>query len=206
MLRQVTDELKEHAAFTVFGAITGIAIMLLLYRIPPSTAHRFFYVLHPAHVVLSAVATTSMYLLHKRNASVWTAILIGYVGSIGMATMSDSVIPYLGEVLLDLPNREVHLGFIEEWWLVNPAALLGIMIALYRPTTKIPHAGHVLLSTWASSLHIIMATGGTLGLGMVVALFVFLFVAVWVPCCLSDIILPVMFAGRSDAIGNGPDE
>ncbi|NQT20762.1 MAG: hypothetical protein HQ592_13725 [Planctomycetes bacterium] len=206
MLRQVIDELKEHAAFAVFGAVTGVAIMLLLYKIPPSASHRLFYVLHPAHVVLSAVATTSMYTLHRRNARVWAAVLIGYVGSIGIATMSDSVIPYLGEALLDLPNREIHLGFVEEWWLVNPAALLGIMIALYRPTTKIPHSGHVLLSTWASSFHMIIALGGAIGWGVAVALFAFLFIAVWVPCCLSDIILPVMFAGGNGRRSNQPEE
>ena len=197
MLRQVTHELREHAAFTAFGAATGVVIMLLLYKTPPSASRSIFYVLHPMHVVLSAVATTSMYMLHRRNPRLWLVILIGYLGSIGMATMSDSVIPYLGEVLLDLPNRAVHVGFIEEWWLVNPAAFLGIMIARYRPTTKIPHTGHVLLSTWASSFHIIMAAGGILVWGAVIPLFVFLFVAVWVPCCLSDIILPVMFAGEN---------
>ena len=198
MLRQVVDELKEHAAFTVFGAITGVVVMVFFYNIPASTSHKLFYVLHPAHVVLSGVATTSMYRLHKRNANVWLTILIGYVGSIGMATMSDSVIPYLGEVLLDLPNRRVHLGFIEEWWLVNPAAVLGIMIAYCRPTTRIPHAGHVLLSTWASSFHIIMAMQGAMTWGVAIPLFLFLFVAVWGPCCLSDIVLPVMFAGEND--------
>ena len=80
------------------------------------------------------------------------------------------------------------------------------MIALYRPTTKIPHSGHVLLSTWASSFHMVIALGGAIGWGVAVALFAFLFIAVWVPCCLSDIILPVMFAGENGTRPNQHEE
>jgi hypothetical protein len=96
-------------------------------------------------------------------------------------------------VLLDLPNRGLHLGFIEEWWLVNPLAFLGIAIAYYNPATKFPHAGHVLLSTWASLFHIIMAVGETIDWLSYVVIFVFLFVSVWIPCCISDIVFPLLF-------------
>jgi len=119
--------------------------------------------------------------------------MIGYAGSIGIATLSDSVIPFLGETLLNMPHREIHLGFIEKWWLVNPLAIVGVIFAYFKPTTKVPHAGHVLLSTWSSLFHILMAVGVTLSLFSYVALFVFLFLAVWIPCCLSDIVFPLLF-------------
>jgi hypothetical protein len=115
------------------------------------------------------------------------------VGSIGIATLSDSVIPYLGEILLNMPHREIHLGFIEKWWLVNPLALFGIGIAYLRPSTKFPHFGHVLLSTWASLFHIIMALGQTLNWFTYFGIFIFLFLSVWIPCCLSDIVFPLLF-------------
>ena len=123
-------------------------------------------------------------------------ILIGYIGSIGIATLSDSIIPYLGEILLDLPNKGIHLGFIEKYWLVNPLALLGILIACFYPNTKFPHAGHVLLSTWASLFHIILALGGIINYFFMIIIFIFLFVAVWIPCCLSDIVFPLLFVKR----------
>ena len=120
-------------------------------------------------------------------------LLIGYIGSVGIATISDSIIPYLGEIILRMPNRGIHIGFIEKWWLVNPLAIAGVIFAYLKPTTKFPHAGHVLLSTWASLFHILMAIGGTLNGWSYIIVFVFLFFAVWTPCCLSDIVFPLLF-------------
>ena len=123
--------------------------------------------------------------------------MIGYTGSVGIATMSDSVIPYLGEFLLNLPNRGLHIGFIEKWWLVNPAALLGIMIGYRERTTKFPHYGHVLISTWASLFHVIMALGKTVSGIQIVVISLFLFLAVWIPCCTSDIVYPLLFVRKT---------
>ena len=124
------------------------------------------------------------------------------VFDVGIATISDSIIPYLGEVMLKMPNRGIHLGFIEKWWLVNPLAIIGVLIACFRPTTKFPHMGHVLLSTWASLFHIIMSIGGkSLNWFVYLAIFLFLFLAVWIPCCISDIAFPLLFvkeARRND--------
>lgn len=178
--------------------MTGVAIMIVSHKIPYNVAHNIFYILHPMHVVLSALVTTSMYEFYKCGHSrgkcnIWVLLIIGYVGSIGIATLSDSVIPYLGETLLNMPHKHTHIGFIEKWWLINPLAILGVCIAYFKPNTKFPHAGHVLLSTWASLLHIIMASGETLSWTSYMAIFLFLFVAVWIPCCISDIIFPLLF-------------
>ena len=201
MFKEISRELKIHAHFTIFGAITGIVIMVIFHNMPHRISYNIFYVLHPLHVLLSALVTASIYQLHtcgsgkhvKGKCNLWILLVIGYVGAIGIATISDSIIPYLGETLLHMPNRGIHIGFIEKWWLVNPLAILGVAIAYLRPTTKFPHAGHVLLSTWASLFHIIMAIGQSLHWLAYVAIFLFLFVAVWIPCCLSDIVFPLLF-------------
>ncbi|OYD13951.1 hypothetical protein CH330_09725 [candidate division WOR-3 bacterium JGI_Cruoil_03_51_56] len=198
MLRTILSELKRHAPFTAFGAVTGIIIMIFFQKLPSETSYNIFYILHPIHVVLSALVTASMYELHKcrtdrKGCSIWILLVIGYVGSIGIATISDSIIPYLGEMLLSMPNRGIHLGFIEKWWLVNPLAILGITIAYFRPRTRFPHAGHVLLSTWASMFHVLMASGRSLSPFLYLVTFVFLFFAVWIPCCVSDIVFPLLF-------------
>ena len=196
MTKQILDELKNHSPFTIFGALTGIIMMVILHNIniPVKTSYNIFYTLHPIHVLLSALVTASMYELHTRGTiKFWLLIIIGYAGSIGIATLSDSIIPYIGEVLLNLPNRGIHIGFIEEWWLINPLALLGIVIAYFRPATKFPHYGHVLLSTWTSLFHIMMALGGSLHWFSYMIIFIFLFISVWIPCCISDIIFPLLF-------------
>jgi len=156
-----------------------------------------FYILHPAHVVLSAIVTTGMYKLYSSKFKILWGILIGYIGSIGIATISDSIIPYLGEFILNLPNRGIHIGFIEKPLLTNSAAFLGIVIAFLKPTTKFPHFGHVLISTWASLFHVIMALDQTVSLIIVIPTFLFLFLAVWIPCCTSDIVFPLFFIQAS---------
>jgi len=161
-------------------------------------SYTIFYILHPTHVVLSALVTTAMYKKYG-NGKIWMAVLVGYLGSIGVATLSDSIIPYLGETLLGLENRGIHIGFIEEWQIVNPAALIGIIIGYLKPTTKLPHSGHVLISTWASLFHIIMALGETVNWVAFLATFLFLFLAVWIPCCMSDIVFPLLFVKKEVA-------
>ena len=211
MFSQISKELKIHAPFTIFGAATGVIIITFFQKLPFSISYNIFYVLHPIHVVLSALVTASMYRLHtcecisgkciRGKCNLWFLLIIGYVGSVGIATMSDSVIPYLGEIMLKMPNRGIHLGFIEKWWLVNPLAIIGVLIACFRPTTKFPHLGHVLLSTWASLFHIIMAMGGSLQWFLYIAIFLFLFLAVWIPCCVSDIVFPLLFVKGTNRHG-----
>lgn len=203
MHSRISQELRHHIPFTIFGAVTGIVIIIFFYKLQANIAYKVFYILHPLHVILSALVTTSIFKLHrcgrmKVKCNLLVLLAVGYVGSIGIATLSDSIIPYLGESLLNMPHRDLHIGFIEEWWLVNPAALIGIAIAYLRPATKFPHAGHVLLSTWASLFHIIMALGeGVLSWSFYTGIFSFLFLAVWLPCCFGDIVFPLLFVKDS---------
>lgn len=191
---EIIRQLKRHAPFTAIGTASGVVIMILLAwaHVSRGVSATLFWSLHPLHVLLSALVTVAMYRLHSPGGWVRT-ILIGYIGSVGIATLSDSIIPFAGEWLLQLPHRGVHLGFIEKWWLVNPLALLGIVIGCAWPHTRITHAGHVFLSTWASLFHMTMAMGDVLMLWTAVASAVFLFLAVWIPCCTSDIVFPLLW-------------
>jgi len=191
----VGQELRAHMPFTALGTLSGAVVLglLVLTQASRSLSVTLFWSFHPIHVWLSAWVTTAMFRRHGGKGA-WATVAIGYLGSIGIATLSDCVLPYAGEWLLNLPNRGLHLGFIEKWWLVNPLALGGIAVGCTWPRTKFPHAGHVLLSTWASLFHITMAmgVGVDLGAGTLVALFLFL--SVWLPCCTSDIVFPLLFA------------
>jgi len=224
----IGSELRHHAPFTLFGAATGIVCMLLFHNASESVNHRLFQVFHPAHVVLSAIVTASLFKIYEKKVSIVKLVVIGYIGSVGVATLSDCVLPFFGESILgvavprhaDLHDHEetgeahdhgttgheahsdeaggavrprLHLGFIEDWYVVNPAALLGILIAYFWPQTKFPHAAHVLVSTWASSFHVLMNTHAELTATMLMGVFVVLFVAVWLPCCVSDIVFPLLF-------------
>jgi len=210
-LTTILTELKTHAPFTLFGAFTGIVCMLLFRNLPQQTSHRVFYVFHPAHVLLSAMVTAAMFELHSKKRKFIELLLVGFFGSIGISTLSDSLIPYIGELLLGMHvhvhehtgfAERAHIGFIEGWYIVIPAAIVGVLIAYFRPKTKVPHAGHVLLSTWASSFHMLMVMGGQLSVWEAVGSFGFLFLAVWLPCCFSDIIFPLLFVKPAPSAGS----
>ncbi|MCX5646278.1 MAG: hypothetical protein NTZ17_16600 [Phycisphaerae bacterium] len=233
-LATVLDELKAHAPFTLFGSLTGIAMMLLFQNLPETTTYRLFYVFHPLHVTLSAIVAGSIFRLHERAKSFFVVLLVGYLSSVGTATLSNSIIPFFGESILgvaiptesevhaghgnEASNTEagaagessehrgpkIHLGFIEEWYIVNPAAVLGILIGFFLPRTKLPHAGHILVSTWASAAHILMNTHTDITILTIIGMVCVLFVAVWVPCCSSDIVFPLLFV-RSPHLHTGHD-
>ncbi len=226
-LHHVLNELKAHIPFTLSGAVLGVAFMLIFRNAPDSLNTAFFKISHPLHVVLSAMVTASMFWIHGKYKNVLFIIIIGWVGSVGIATLSDIIIPhYLGTKILSInvpvhstlhelehgdtghkensealvhedehehSDGKIHLGFIEDWYIVNPAAFLGIAIAMFRPKTKFPHAAHILISTWASSAYILMTTSGHIGLAMAVAMVIVLFISVWFPCCLGDIVFPLLF-------------
>jgi hypothetical protein len=212
-LRQVLIELKAHSPFTLFGASTGIILMLLFRNLSHQASYQLFYIFHPAHVVLSAMVTASLFRLHEKTKGFLIVLIIGYFGSVGIATLSDSILPFFGEEILGavIPTeaavhshghetgsehkheRELHIGFIEEWYIVNPAALLGVLIAYFLPRSKLPHAFHILISTWASSAHIMMNTHQPMTAVLALGIFIVLFIAVWLPCCFSDIIFPMLF-------------
>jgi len=232
----ILSELKEHAPFTVFGSLLGVVFMWLFRGLDVGTSYTLFYVFHPGHVLLSSVTTTAMFRRHSHKSRLIVIILVGYLGSVGVATVSDSIIPYVGEVLLGLhvnhhehaapethegsapahpPATDehaahehvdshheggIHIGFIEEWYIVNPAALAGIIIGFFLMRTKFTHGGHVLLSIWASLFHIMMALGKDIMFAQWIGIFVFLFLAVWLPCCFSDIVFPLLFVKAKDEL------
>ncbi len=231
--KHILVELKGHAPFTLLGAVLGIVFMLLFRNISGGSRHTMFAVFHPAHVVLSAIVTASMFQLHAKKKQFLLVLAVGFIGSVGIATLSDIVIPHIGADLLGLnvPTHDqlhhseatsaddghttmeheheghgLHLGFIEEWYIVNPAALLGIFIAYFLPRTKFPHAGHVLISTWASSSYLLMNMQSEMTNVVLGGILVTLFVATWLPCCISDIIFPLLFVKSDIALaGCCPD-
>lgn len=200
MFKTILHELRVHAPFTFFGALVGIIISVSLQQLPEHTALTFFYIFHPMHVFFSAFATTSMFKLHSKGVSVFKIILIGYVGSIGIATLSDSVIPFIGESLFHLPNPELHIGFLEKWYVVNPIALFGIIMAMFFPATKLPHMVHVLLSTGASMFHVLASMNGAVSFWVYISIMLLLFIAVWIPSVFSDIIFPLFFIKNEQTV------
>ena len=223
--KHILVELKGHAPFTLLGALLGVLFMLIFRNVSSAGSMRLFTFFHPAHVLLSAMVTASMFKLHEAKKRFLLILIVGYFGSVGIATLSDVIIPHFGADFLGLNipshaqlhehtndshekelagteeaehhEHKIYLGFIKEWYIVNPAALLGVFIAFFLPRTKFPHTGHVLISTWASSSYLLMNIESEVTTAAAMGIFATLFIATWVPCCISDIIFPLLFV-KSD--------
>lgn len=210
----VLKELKHHGPFTFLGAVVGVGIIYALQRFAPNAidtqrAAALFEFSHPLHVVLSAMVTAALYKNYRgkprhSRTGMLMVVLVGYFGSIGIATLSDCLVPYWGELLLGMEHAHAHIGIIEMPLIINLAALLGIGAAFFSSQTHFPHTGHVLLSTAASLFHILRAQSDMFTPFQAVMIALFLFIAVWIPCCLSDIIFPLMFVRRKEAASNPP--
>ncbi len=206
----ILRELKSHAPFTLMGALTGIALLLLILitRVNVKVLEPAFHSFHAVHVFLSALVTAGMYRRYRKG--IVAAVLIGFVGSVGIASLSDVIFPHHGGAFVlrlaaEPHHMHFHLPAIEQWWLIGPVALLGVAMGIWKPTTKMPHSGHVLLSTWASLFYLLVHASGEVNwIPLLPLVFVVLFVAVWLPCCVSDIVFPLLFVGE-EAIGHDHD-
>lgn len=121
-IQEYTERVEMTFSFFCLRSNCSILIMIICHKLPLRVSYDVFRTLHPIHVVLNnALVTASIYELHKRKeCKLWSPFLIGYLASIGIDAFSDSVIPYWRKTLLNLPDKEIHIGFIEKWWLINP--------------------------------------------------------------------------------------
>ncbi|MGE4489042.1 MAG: hypothetical protein AB7E95_05810 [Kiritimatiellales bacterium] len=208
MKSALLKEFRHHGPFTLMGAAASVIIMMAIRHWFPAAlsadrAENLFEFSHPMHVVLSAMVTAAMYRNYRAKAKhslsgTVAVVLVGYFGSIGIATLSDCIVPFWAERILGMEHAHAHLGIVEMPVVINLAALLGIGAAFFSSKTHFPHAGHVFLSTMASLFHIMRSHDGTFSLAQGAVIILFLFVAVWVPCCFSDIAFPLFFTGKTN--------
>jgi hypothetical protein len=195
----ITTELKEHAPFTALGAGVGVAIMAAVTITgldDPEVLDYLFHIFHPAHILLSSIVTAAMFRLYQGG--LLRSIAIGFLGALGICTLSDVLFPYVGGALIGV-RMEMHVCLICHPWIVVVPGLTGAVIgALTGHWTKCPHAGHVLISTMASLFYLMAfgAFGMADWLILFPLVFAVLFIAVWIPCCASDIVFPLAFAKK----------
>jgi hypothetical protein len=207
MLKRIGQELWHHIPFTGLGAVIGIIAMLVITQLNVShnLSEALFYTFHPLHLLLSAIITTSLYLKNKKS-PLWLTLIICYAGPLIIGTLSDAIIPFAEGKTINLAIS-FELPFIQtanmpylnipEWIPVNAAVFIGIAIGSFRPNTRLPHMWHILISTWASLLY--FTSFGTANWLPLLPLFlVFLFLAVWIPCCFSDIVFPLLWGGKPE--------
>lgn len=153
-----------------------------------------FHLFHPAHMLFSAAATTAMFWRYERR--LIKAVLIGLIGAIGVCGLSDIVIPQLSLGLLG-KWMPWHICLIQHPWMILSFALVGVLVGLgaspgVHLSTFYWHSLHVFISSMASIFYLIGPFGALGWIDSIGTVFVFVIVAVMIPCCVSDIVFPLV--------------
>ena len=207
--RYVLVELAYHLPYSIFGITVGLIAMgvLTFFAILMDAEGRLalasgelFHVFHPAHVLISAVATTAMYWKHEKR--LIKAIFVGLIGSVVICALSDIFFPFVGGLSIG-SNMSMHICIIEEPGLVFPFALIGVVAGLLVPqsfekSTQYSHSAHIFISSAASILYL-LGYGLTDWIHALGAVFFIIIIAVMIPCCVSDIVFPLTCVHRNCA-------
>lgn len=217
-VNQILVELVHHLPFSIFGVMSSLLVMAVLTYLAtilsPEVSHHvhhdhhhhhdsapevaLFHVFHAMHVLVSAVATTAMFWKHD-NRNFIKAGLIGLLGSVTICGLSDVVVPYVGGLLLGT-EMHFHICLIQEPWLVWPFAVTGVgagfaVTEAFDRSTEYSHSMHVFISS-AASLLFLIGFGLENWMHSITSVFFVTLFAVMIPCCLSDIVFPMVCTHR----------
>jgi hypothetical protein len=190
-------EIIEHAPFTAFASILAVAIVFTIFFFKQSlipTISSSFETIHELHIIIAAIVSSALFYKYKKNIPL--AMAVGLVSSIAIGSLSDVIFPYLGSTLLNL-KPEFHLPLLESPITILAMALLGCILGIIFKISKFPHALHIFISTFASLLYI---TKYTISLTPIyfIGILIITFIAVIVPCCLGDIVLPILLNAKKE--------
>lgn len=192
---KIVREFLHHFPYSAVGVGASLGLLLGLekmrWMLPPEET---FHITHPLHVFLSAIVTAAMFWKYEKNFV--KTILISMIAVIPICVISDVLFPYLGGLLFHT-SIGFHLCLIEEPWLVLIPCFLGIFFGILllkgvERLTEFTHLAHVLVSSLASMLYMI-SFDASLWHNSAFAVFLITVLSVWIPCCLSDIVIPLAF-------------
>ena len=181
----------------VTGLLTFFATLMSAEAMLATAAQELFHVLHPVHILFSAVASTAMFWKHEKR---WfKAVVVGLLGSLSICGVSDVLIPFFGGMMLG-QKMHMHICLISHPGLILPFAFLGVLAGLFmnkavEHSTEYSHSAHVMVSSMASLLYLI-AFGLQDWTHLAGGVFMVTIVAVMIPCCASDIAFPIVCAHR----------
>lgn len=158
-----------------------------------------FHSFHFAHILFAASGTMVTFYRYSRN--LLAGIIVGIVSSVVFCTLADILLPYAAGRLLGV-DMELHICFKSELANIVPFLAIGVINGIIIPRGKEDHTEqhsvslhfiHTFISAMAS---IFYAIGHGLEnfheyLGM---FFVLMLVAVVIPCTLSDVVVPILWA------------
>jgi len=200
------EEIFCHLPYAIFSVSLGLIILSLLsYANGQGTvlgAHRLFHSLHYLHLIFSATGAILMFRKYSQNFVL--SLLVGTAVPAVFCTLSDAILPYFGGRLAGL-DMHFHWCFVQHLPTVLPFLVIGMLngwvISSHFASSQIfystgSHFLHIFVSSMASIMYLVSFGFSSWGehMGFV---FLFLLFAVLVPCTLSDIVVPLLFARKA---------
>jgi hypothetical protein len=190
IISNIFYELKEHIPFTSLATFISIILTFLVLKTNLiASVVSVFYIFHPLHLFFSAIVSTALFYKYKKN--IFLSMLVGIFISVIIGSLSDVIFPYLGSQAFGMPIS-FHLPAIENPLLIFSSAIFGSIIGIASKKTKFPHFFHVFISVFASLLYI-FAYSTNFSLVTLLLILIITTISVVVPCCLGDIVLPILF-------------
>ena len=203
----IMGELICHLPYAIFSVAFSITVLSFVSYFSfgdsvETLCHKsdqLFHSFHFMHIVFAATGTLVAFFRFSKN--ITKALILGIVSPMIFCTLSDSILPYIGGKLLGV-DMHFHLCFVTELSNVIPFLIAGIVNGfaisrhygdrqmLYAVSS---HAIHILVSSLASMFYLV-AHGCTDWYRIIGMVFIFLIVAVVIPCTLSDVVVPMLFA------------
>lgn len=208
-----TEELMHHLPYATFSVALGMVILSLLdytsgisslgmvsRKAACSGYHMLFHSFHFLHILFAASGTIITFSRFSRSFS--KALIVGIVSPVIFCMLSDVLLPYLAGRLMGV-DMELHICFHRELQNVIPFLAVGVfngLVLRQHHSGMLPvfslgsHIAHILISSLAGLFY--MVSHGFYDwyphMGIV---FLFLVVAVVIPCTLSDVLVPMYWAG-----------
>ncbi len=177
-------EIHEHAHHAC-GMLSGMDIL--------------FHSFHFAHILFAASGTMVTFYRYSKN--LVAGIIVGVLSSVIFCTLADILLPYVAGRLLGV-EMELHICFRSELANIIPFLAVGVINGIIIPRGKEEHSEqhsvslHVIHTFISAMASIFYAIGHGLQnfhehLGM---FFVLMLIAVVIPCTLSDVVVPIIWA------------
>ena len=203
-LHVLGNELAHHLPYTLVSSFIAMVAVwyfgqMQLRAGTPTGWHEelewSFHVLHPLHVCISAITTTPVIWRFTRKLP--KALLFGLFGSVIPCGFSDYVVPFIGGKILGQPMK-LHICIIEHPMIILPYLLVGLLCGILFEErvscgTVFSHGAHVFVSSCAALVYLAAFgfTGWMQDIQLVFPVLLVVVFAVWIPCCIGDIVIPV---------------
>ncbi len=208
----VMEELVCHLPFAVFSvALAMICLSFVSYldaNSGQSLAYRLFHNFHYLHIVFAATGTVLVFFKYSQR--LIFGLFVGLLVPACFCTVSDAFLPYLGGKFVGL-DMHFHWCFVSHLDVVLPFLLAGCIngwaMSSHPSSRKLFysitfHFVHIFVSSMAAMLYL-MSFGFYDWWERMGFVFVFLVLAVLVPCTMSDIVIPMLFARVKSKKKNG---